>query len=347
MVQVDVFWGYGLGASFALGAWRQLRKLRAEKNGDKWRLTPEAPKVELPELLKQLAGRDVIPPKFDQAELEKARQFLLDFKERNAGALESEYFRKTLLFLSLLFVPSGAVLLWSNPSWETMQVGKYETIPQWLVGLFSITNVTQGILGYLITHDKLMQGKYHSAAMQTFIAYFLFFFTLANGWDNTGYRRFFSRDREAFDNWKWSNIFPWLTSDVMAILLSFGSVFLPLMYYWVIEWLIEGKLEEDGIDKVDYGETVKEAARQFGLLNLWIFGGTLGTAALGTMLIKKLGAVPGALGTLGILYGVASKHGLSGKLLKKAMHVDSLEGVPVETLFEVPTVEEALGLAAS
>ncbi len=347
MVQVDVFWSYGLGASFAFGAWRQLRKLRAQKNGDKWQLTAEEPKLELPELLKTLAGKDIIPPKFDRAELEKARQFLVDFKERNAGALESEYFRKTLLFLSLLFVPSGAVLLWSNPSWETMQVGKYETIPQWLVGLFSITNVTQGLLGYLITHDKLMKGKYHSAALQTFIAYFLFFFTLANGWDNTGYQRFFSKNRQAFENWKWANIFPWLTSDVMAILLSFGVVFLPLMYYWVIKWLIEGKMDEDGIQTIDYERAVKQATQQFGLVNLWIFGGALGTSALGTVLIKKLGKVPGVLGTLGVLFGISSKHGPAGTLLKKIMRVDSLDGQPVEALFEQPTMEEALGLATS
>ena len=347
MVQVDVFWSYGIGASFALGAWRQLRKLRAEKNGDKWRLTPEQPKVELPELLKTLARKDIIPAKFDRAEMEKARQFLLDFQERNAGVLESEYFRKTLLFLSLLFVPSGAVLLWSNPSWETMQVGKYETIPQWLVGLFSITNVTQGLLGYLITHDKLMKGKFHSAAMQTFVAYFLFFFTLVNGWDNTGYRRFFSKNREAFDNWKWTNVFPWLTSDVMAILLSFGVVFLPVMYYWVIEWLIEGKMEEEGASEVDYPETARKFFRQFGVANLAIFGGALGTSVAGTALIKKLGAIPGVAATAGLLYAVGSKHGLGAPIIKKLMMVESLDGPPVEALFEQPSVEEALGLAAS
>ena len=105
---------------------------------------------------------------------------------------------KNLLFLSLLFVPSGSVLLWSNPSWETMQVGKYETIPQWLVGLFTTTNVTQGVLGFLVTYHYLIQGKYFRAAMQTVYAYLGFFFILANGWDNKGYQRFFSRNREAF-----------------------------------------------------------------------------------------------------------------------------------------------------
>ncbi len=58
---------------------------------------------------------------------------------------ESVYFIKTLLFMSLIFVPSGVILLWGFPEWETMQVGSYKTIPAWLAGLFVLTNVSQGI----------------------------------------------------------------------------------------------------------------------------------------------------------------------------------------------------------
>ena len=64
MVQVDVFWSYGLGSSFALAAGKQLAAERAAKK----------------------------------------------------GLLDSPYFSKTLLFLSTLFAPSGAWLLWSFPS---------------------------------------------------------------------------------------------------------------------------------------------------------------------------------------------------------------------------------------
>ena len=38
MVQVDVFWSYGIGASFALAAFRQLRKLKVENEVRKWKL---------------------------------------------------------------------------------------------------------------------------------------------------------------------------------------------------------------------------------------------------------------------------------------------------------------------
>ena len=50
MVEVDVFWSYGIGASFALGAWRQLRKLKARGDGETWRLDP----VETPDLVASL-----------------------------------------------------------------------------------------------------------------------------------------------------------------------------------------------------------------------------------------------------------------------------------------------------
>jgi hypothetical protein len=71
MVQVDVFWTYALGASFAASAGRQLK----EEAGD---------------------GK----PTF-----------------------QSYYFVRTLLFLSILFVPSGVCLLWVVPGWETMFAG--------------------------------------------------------------------------------------------------------------------------------------------------------------------------------------------------------------------------------
>jgi hypothetical protein len=34
MVEVDVFWSYSIGASFALASFRQLRKMRKESGAD-------------------------------------------------------------------------------------------------------------------------------------------------------------------------------------------------------------------------------------------------------------------------------------------------------------------------
>ena len=93
MVQVDVFWSYGLASGLALAATKRIRK-------------DESPWV-------------------------------------------TPHFLLSLLWIVLFFAPSGIYLLWEFPSWETMFVARnHEHIPTWLVCVFSITNVTQGILGY-------------------------------------------------------------------------------------------------------------------------------------------------------------------------------------------------------
>ena len=97
MVEVDVFWSYAIGASFALGSFRQLRKLRAESGAE---------------------GSYGLKDMLDVRKI--AREI-----EKGDSAFNNEYFVKMLLFLSLLFVPSGSNLLLSNPNWETMQVGSY------------------------------------------------------------------------------------------------------------------------------------------------------------------------------------------------------------------------------
>lgn len=186
MVQVDIFWTYGIGAGFALAAGQQLVKAKQEKN---------------------------------------------------ASPFDSPFFVKTLLFLSILFVPSGTCLLWSNPSWETMHVGTYQTIPAWLVVIFCMTNITQGILGYWVTYSLMLAKKYYLAFLQLPLGYFGMFFILVNGWDNQGYQRFFSANHELFLNWSWSNLSSFLTSDVAIILLAFAPFIIPIIVYWMSSWL--------------------------------------------------------------------------------------------------------------
>jgi hypothetical protein len=92
---VDVFWSYGIGSSSALAAFRQLRKQHAECGG-------------------KISGEGV-------KETLDLRRLVKEAEKGDSPAFHNQYFQKTLLFLSLLFVPSGANLLWSNPNWETMQ----------------------------------------------------------------------------------------------------------------------------------------------------------------------------------------------------------------------------------
>jgi hypothetical protein len=310
MVEVDVFWSYSIGASFALASFRQLRKMRKE------------------------SGVDGSYDLKDMLDVKKIAQEI----EKGDSAFNNEYFTKTLLFLSLLFVPSGSNLLWSNPNWETMQVGSYETIPGWLVGGFTITNVTQGILGYWVTYNLLMKGKYEKAAWQTFLSYLGFWFILVNGWDKTGYKRFFSRNREAFDDWKWTNFFGWLTSDVVRILLAYGALFIPLMLYWVSKWLMEGYQMEGLVEAdQDQAERLLETAKADGYLLGAVFGGSLGSAILAHLLIRWLGWAKG-LGVFGaFFYGVMMKV-VSPWFVKKILKVEAVEGPPVS---ELPQIEEA------
>jgi hypothetical protein len=355
MVQVDVFWSYALGSGFALGAWRQLRKQKVENELRKWRLGwKEKPDLGGPasegdaetagpaqlsyrnhmqfrQLVKELRKGGMETGKAGAQNLKELRKLAMAWLRENNDAFNNEYFLKNLLFLSLLFVPSGAVLLWSNPNWETMQVGRYETIPQWLVGIFTTTNITQGILGFYNTYRSVMKGKYYQAALHAVLSYAGFFFILANGWDNQGYRRFFSKNREAFDDWKWTNVFGWAFSDVVAILLTYGGVFLPLMYYWIIDWLLKGQDMEKGIEEpADFFDRLPEATSLFADLNLSVFGLSFGSAVLATVLIHRFGWVWGMAGYTAFLAALLNKWGVGPALCKRIMGVDSLQGTPIE-----------------
>jgi hypothetical protein len=306
MVEVDVFWSYGLGASFALAAFRQIREIEADKE-------------------------DVAELKLNRGQLRGLRRLIKEIESGDSG-FTNQYFLKTLLFLSLLFVPSGSNLLWSNPSWETMQVGSYESIPGWLVSGFTITNVTQGILGYWVTRNLLLKGEYYKAAQQTIYAYLAFWFILVNGWDKKGYRRFFSKDREAFDNWSPGN--------VVRILLSYGAVFIPLMLYWMTKWLKEGyEADPEAQWPADESEQMMELVKLNGQLLGIVLGWTLGLNVAAHLLIRWFGWTIGGALASGLVYVAgASKWGIAPHVLKKIMRVTDLDAPPVWELPARPAV---------
>jgi hypothetical protein len=182
MVQVDVFWSYGLGSTLAFSASRQLIEQRAKR----------------------------------------------------ISRFADPYLMKTLLFLALIFVPSGAYLVWNFPSWETMHAGDRD-MPAWLISAFTITNVTQGLLGYLVVERLVTRGRAYLAYLQIVAAYFAMFFVLVHGWDGAGYRRFFSPTKADFLNWHgdWSS---WLTSDVALTLYAIGLILVPVLLVTVARW---------------------------------------------------------------------------------------------------------------
>ncbi len=188
MVQVDIFWSYGIGAGLAVAAHRQIAK------------------------------------------------------QKEVAVLASPYFSQMLLFLGLIFVPSGFWLLWEFSSWETMHVGD-RNLPVWLVGLFAITNVSQGVLGFVICFHLIRRSKLYAAWLHFIAAYFGFFFILIHGWDGQGYQRFLSPDRAAFENWSWSTAATWLTSDVALTLYGMGIILLPVLGGMTVSWLRNGARE--------------------------------------------------------------------------------------------------------
>lgn len=176
MVQVDVFWSYGIGAGFAIANAWQLERHRTEKK----------------------------------------------------SVFDHPSFRDTLLFLSCIFAPSGVYLLWAFPSWETMHAGD-RNMPAWLVMLFAITNITQGVLGFWVANRLMQQGRRYAAYLQWVLGYFAMLFVLVHGWDGTGYMRFFSPTKDDLAGWTWATAGRWVTSEVSLSLMAMGVVLLPVM----------------------------------------------------------------------------------------------------------------------
>jgi hypothetical protein len=148
MVEVDVFWAYGIGAACAAAAG-----------------TPVA---------------------------------------RAPAPLDTPHVTRTLLLLSLVWAPTGLLLLLKHPSWETMQVAdSFAALPPWLVLAFGVTNVTQGILGFLVGARLLAAGRDYAAQLNWMLGYFGMFFILLYGWDGLGYDRFLY-DRDMFGGVAWT-----------------------------------------------------------------------------------------------------------------------------------------------
>lgn len=192
MVQVDVFWAYGWGASLAAAAGRPLA--------------------------------------------------------RSERPLSTSYFVSTILFLSLIWAPTGMLLLLRHPSWETMQAApNFQSLSEWLILAFGITNVTQGILGFWIGQRLLRQGKDHLAQLNWLFGYFGMFFILLYGWDGLGYDRFlYDRDLlpgspawtpgAATAGGVLSALGRFLTSGVAKTLYLDGMYLLPPFFWLTVRW---------------------------------------------------------------------------------------------------------------
>ncbi|MBM9579103.1 hypothetical protein JWG45_18305 [Leptospira sp. 201903070] len=298
MVQVDVFWAYGLGAGFAMAASRQIKKIQT------------SPDSSPAEALTEVGGKNEKTPFW-----------------------KTTYFLINVLFLSLVFGPSGLYLVWQFTNWETMQALD-KSMPGWLVTLFGFTNVSQGILAFWIVWKLLEKSKVFFGFLQVMLGYFGMFFILVHGWDGEGYKRFFSATREEYlNNWSWNTALSWLTSDVAITLYVMGVIMIPIMIVIMSRWLEEG-LEIQGVSleqeaKEGKGSPIQRIVYFFGS----VFIGALGLAILSSLIIHALGWILGSVVALGMLYILGiSKFGILFVFYKGIFHLKgrsaSTSGVP-------------------
>ncbi|KPA18857.1 conserved hypothetical protein, membrane [Candidatus Magnetomorum sp. HK-1] len=249
MVQVDVFWSYALGASFASAASRQLKI--------------------------------------------------------KSNPFQNDYFTYTLLYLSCIFAPSGIYLLWQFPHWETMQVATcHGDLPAWLVTIFSITNITQGILGFWVSYQCIKAGRYYLAHLQWFLAYFCMFFVLVHGWDGLGWQRFLY-DPTVLNNQLWEPgqhmglTFLW--SNVAFTLYVMGIFVIPFMIIPMSKWIIEGAQNSPEVRSTDIPESIQEIGITF--LKL-VLGCSLGGAIITSIVIYIIRLITGNL-LISFIFGMS------------------------------------------
>ena len=267
MVQVDIFWTYALGASFAASAGRQLK----------------------------------------------------ESKQQGVSPFDTPYFTRTLLFLSVLFVPSGVCLLWAFPGWETMFAGD-RNLPAWLVTLFCVTNMTQGILGYWVAARLAEKDRLYWAHLQWIFGYLIMFFILVHGWDGTGYKRFFYAGN--IEDWRAGVYYPlwaFAYSKVALTLYAFGILLLPILFSWMSRWIRVGYELGD----VDPGKAQENDPRRvIRIILKLVFVFSLGSAILASILIHLLGWLLG-LAIFAVVFYVGGIR--RGVLIYKQIHILTLE----------------------
>jgi len=215
----------------------------------------------------------------------------------------NKHYTFTLLFLACLFAPSGIYLLWQFPHWETMQVATcHEDIPAWLVVIFAVTNITQGILGYWTTFKLVKKGQFYGAHANWMMAWIVFWFILVCGWDCTGWQRFL------YDPTMNNGVFwtpgthmggAFFTSNVFITLLVMGAFFTPALMYGIVYRIREGAKSDPTIPEEKVPGILKIVLFTFPTM----FGVCLGVAILASLAVMGIRTLTGHI-WVGYLVGI-------------------------------------------
>ncbi|KAG0057248.1 hypothetical protein BGZ83_000661, partial [Gryganskiella cystojenkinii] len=135
----------------------------------------------------------------------------------------------TLLFLSLIFAPSGLYLLWDNPGWESMYLlGDKNDMHAILPTTFAFTNVLLGIIGYYVTYRKIRTTRHEPRLNMSINKYWVHAYTCFNAILGMGYNRFMYPMR--WQEWQAGKEYPltdFFFSRMLVTLLGMGVVLLP------------------------------------------------------------------------------------------------------------------------
>jgi len=192
MIQVDVFWSFGMGAMFAVLAHRQLKK---EKH-----------------------------------------------------PFVNYWFMYAVLFLSVVFAPSGAYLLAGFPGWETMFFLQKYINPNYplLPCLFSCTNTLMGVIGFYWAYSLIHKGQAVEAHSLWTTSYIIMMGILG-----FGYRRFLYPGTHV--EWEAGITYPlvdWIGSKIFYTLIVMAFFVMPLLWYPLYKWPAQG------------GSSAKEKSRE-------------------------------------------------------------------------------------
>lgn len=220
--------------------------------------------------------------------------------EKEESPWVNKYFVYTLLFLAIFFAPSGLYLVIEHPQWETMQVAKsLSDLPGWLVMLFAVTNITQGILGYWVSYKLAKARNWLGAHLNWIIAWIIFWFILVCGWDCTGYQRFMY-DMSVNNGVLWSpgkcmGLSFFYASRVWWTLVAMAVIWAPMLLYGYIKYIREGMESDSSIPREDIPGPINYLLRIIVLVfgTQWI--ACLALAIAASLIVMKLHTVFGSL----------------------------------------------------